>query len=235
MIKVLVNADDFGFSRGVNYGIMDCHKYGLVNSATMMMNAAATEHGIEIAKELPALKVGVHLVLTWGRPLSSNVASLVDDNGNFKKQQAVYETPNAINLVELEREWTAQIEQFIQSGLEPTHFDSHHHVHGITEFYPVVKKLSDRYQLSVRHAGSHFNEIQTTTELLLTDFYGETATADYFAKLESRVNGVSSVEIMAHPAYLDYELLRGSSYNQQRVKETSILKIAVLPRGFSLL
>jgi len=235
MIKVLVNADDFGFSRGVNYGIMDCHKYGLVNSATMMMNAAATEHGIEIAKELPALKVGVHLVLTWGRPLSSNVASLVDDNGNFKKQQAVYETPNAINLVELEREWTAQIEQFIQSGLEPTHFDSHHHVHGITEFYPVVKKLSDRYQLPVRHAGSHFNEIQTTTELLLTDFYGETATADYFAKLESRVNGVSSVEIMAHPAYLDYELLRGSSYNQQRVKETSILKIAVLPRGFSLL
>ncbi|GKU83753.1 chitin disaccharide deacetylase [Niallia sp. NCCP-28] len=235
MIKVLVNADDFGFSHGVNYGIMDCHKYGLVNSATMMMNAEATEHGIELAKGVPTLKVGVHLVLTWGKPLSNNVPSLIDENGNFKKQQAVYGNPQSIDLVELEQEWTAQIERFIQAGLEPTHLDSHHHVHGIKGFYPVIKKLSDSYQIPVRHAGSHFKQIQTVTDLLLTDFYGETAVPDYFIELGNRVKDVSSVEIMTHPAYLDHELLQGSSYNQQRVKETSILKSAVLPSGFSLL
>ncbi|MDQ0879508.1 putative glycoside hydrolase/deacetylase ChbG (UPF0249 family) [Peribacillus sp. V2I11] len=90
MIEVLVNADDFGLTKAVNYGILDSHKYGIVNSATIMMNAIATEHAIEIAKKTPSLKVGIHLVLTWGKPLLSDVPSLVDESGFFKKQGMVY-------------------------------------------------------------------------------------------------------------------------------------------------
>ena len=234
MIEVLVNADDFGLTKAVNYGILDSHKYGIVNSATIMMNAKATEHAIEIAKKTPSLKVGIHLVLTWGKPLLSDVPSLVDESGFFKKQGTVYGDPAGISLSELEREWSAQIERFLEFGLFPTHFDSHHHVHGIKAFLPVIKKLSDKYGLPVRNAGSHLAGIQTVTDVFLDDFYGEMVVEDYFQNLKGRVMDGASVEIMTHPAYMDEELMKVSSYNDIRLKETRILTKAKLPEGFSL-
>ncbi|MFB7641895.1 chitin disaccharide deacetylase [Peribacillus butanolivorans] len=234
MIEVLVNADDFGLTKSVNYGILDCHKYGIVNSTTIMMNAKATEHAIEIAKRTPSLKVGIHLVLTWGAPLLSDVPSLIDDSGHFKKQGVVYGEPADISLLELEREWSAQIERFLEFGLYPSHLDSHHHVHGIENFLPVVKSLTEKYQLPVRNAGKHFAGVQTVTDVFLDDFYGETVVEDYFQNLKGRVIDGQSVEIMTHPAYMDEDLMQVSSYNSNRLKETRILTSARLPEGFIL-
>ncbi|MGO5012571.1 chitin disaccharide deacetylase [Niallia sp. Sow4_A1] len=223
MTKVIINADDFGLSRGVNYGIIDAHLKGLVTSATMMMNAKATKHAISLAKDTPSLKVGVHLVLTWGRPLLEDVPSLIDEAGNFKKQIFVYGNPVSISLDDLEREWTAQIEKCFDADLTPSHLDSHHHVHGIKEFYPVIKKLSEKYGLPVRNAGTHFTDIQTLTDVFLDDFYGDGVTDSYFENLHEQVEGGKSIEIMTHPAYLDETLMKESSYNMQRLKETRIL------------
>lgn len=223
MTKVIINADDFGLSRGVNYGIIDAHLKGLVTSTTMMMNAKATKHAISLAKDTPSLKVGVHLVLTWGRPLLEDVPSLIDEAGNFKKQIFVYKNPVSISLDDLEREWTAQIEKCFDADLTPSHLDSHHHVHGIKEFYPVIKKLSEKYGLPVRNAGTHFTDIQTLTDVFLDDFYGDGVTDSYFENLHEQVEGGKSIEIMTHPAYLDETLMKESSYNMQRLKETRIL------------
>ncbi|MGE6378181.1 chitin disaccharide deacetylase [Peribacillus muralis] len=234
MNEVLINADDFGLTKAVNYGILDSHKYGIVNSTTIMMNAKATEHAIEIAKKTPSLKVGIHLVLTWGKPLLSDVPSLVDETGNFKKQGVVYGNPGDISLAELEREWSAQIERFLEFGLFPTHFDSHHHVHGIKAFLPVIRRLSEKYRLPVRNAGEHFAGIQTVTDIFLDDFYGDMVVEDYFENLRGKVIDGASVEIMTHPAYLDEELFAVSSYNDKRLRETSILVNAKLPEGFFL-
>ncbi|MCE4049792.1 chitin disaccharide deacetylase [Bacillus sp. Au-Bac7] len=234
MIKLLVNADDFGFSRGVNYGILDTHLNGIVNSATMMMNAAGTEHALEIAKATPSLKVGVHLVLTLGKPLTS-ASSLIGDDGFFKKQKEVYEHPEEISHEDLEREWTAQIERFLAADLKPSHFDSHHHVHGIKEFYPVIKRLSEKYDVPVRIAGPHFTDIKTVTDILIADFYGEGVTEDYFEKLQDRVADGKTVEVMTHPAYLDSRLKNGSSYYEERQEETRILSEVKLPENMELL
>ncbi|MCM3032284.1 chitin disaccharide deacetylase [Niallia taxi] len=234
MIKLLVNADDFGFSRGVNYGILDTHLNGIVNSATMMMNAAGTEHALEIAKATPSLKVGVHLVLTLGKPLTS-ASSLIGDDGFFKKQKEVYEHPEEISHEDLEREWTAQIERFLAADLKPSHFDSHHHVHGIKEFYPVIKRLSEKYDVPVRIAGPHFTDIKTVTDILIADFYGEGVTEDYFEKLQDRVEDGKTVEVMTHPAYLDSRLKNGSSYYEERQEETRILSEVKLPENMELL
>jgi len=234
MIKLLVNADDFGFSRGVNYGILDTHLNGIVNSATMMMNAAGTEHALEIAKATPSLKVGVHLVLTLGKPLTS-ASSLIGDDGFFKKQKEVYEHPEEISHEDLEREWTAQIERFLAADLKPSHFDSHHHVHGIKEFYPVIKRLSEKYDVPVRIAGPHFTDIKTVTDILIADFYGEGVTEDYFEKLQDRVADGKTVEVMTHPAYLDSRLKNGSSYYEERQEETRILSEVTLPENMELL
>lgn len=220
MITIIVNADDFGLSHGVNHGVIDSHLYGIVNSATMMMNMPGTEHAIELAKKHPSLKVGIHLVLTCGKPLLEDVLSLVDENGDFKKLSSLKD----ISLAELEREWTAQIDRFIASGLKPTHFDSHHHVHTMEELLPVVQKLAYMYDLPVRTNGTKKLEgVVAFADQCLLDFYGDGVTQEYFEGLMERLEDGTTVEIMCHPAYLDNTLLNVSSYTHTRLKELEIL------------
>jgi predicted glycoside hydrolase/deacetylase ChbG (UPF0249 family) len=234
MIKLIINADDFGYSRGVNYGIMDCHLFGIVNSTTIMMNMEGTEHAIELAKKNPSLQVGIHLVLTCGKPLLQDVPSLIDEKGDFKTLAAL--NSKDICLSELEKEWTAQIESFIRSGLKPNHFDSHHHVHTIEEFLPVVQKLAKKFNLPVRLNGLNGIEgVEGYSDICLFDFYGPTATADYFDKLSKKDLDEKTVEIMCHPAYMDNLLLSGSSYNTTRLDELDILLKTNLPTNLDLL
>lgn len=233
MPKLIVNADDFGYSRGINHGIIDSYLNGIVNSATMMMNMSGTDHAIELAKQYPTLKVGVHLVLTCGRPLLNDVPSLVDEKGNFKSLSMLTEKMD-IDLKELEREWTAQIGRFVQAGLKPNHLDSHHHVHGMKELYPVVKLLSEKYELPVRKTAEPFN-LTSYSDIFLDDFYGEQINVNYFKELENKWKDSDyTIEIMTHPGYLDEEVLKGSSYNVQRTKETKILTSVTLPKYFEL-
>jgi predicted glycoside hydrolase/deacetylase ChbG (UPF0249 family) len=235
MIKLIVNADDFGYSNGVNYGIIDCHKHGIVNSATMMMNMFGTSHAIELAKTYPTLRVGVHLVLTCGRPLRSDVPSLTDENGFFKKI-AHYKENSGFNLDEIEKEWTAQIEKFLESGLTLSHLDSHHHVHHIKELFPVVKKLANRYDVPVRQmeGNSHFEGVKLYSDYLLTDFHREGVREDYFADLHEKIEAGKTVEVMTHPGYLDHYIISGSSYSFDRMKETQVLMNVTLPNGVEL-
>ncbi|MGX6443770.1 chitin disaccharide deacetylase [Neobacillus sp. K501] len=223
MITLIINADDFGLSHGVNHGIIDSHLYGIVNSTTMMMNMSGTDHAIELAKKHPSLRVGIHLVLTCGKPLLEDVPSLVDEKGNFKKLSDLKD----ISLTELEREWMAQIDRFIASGLKPTHLDSHHHVHTMEELLPVVQKLAYLYDLPVRINGTKKLEgVAAFSDLCLLDFYGDGVTEDYFEGLMERLKEGTTVEIMCHPAYLDNTLLNISSYTHTRLKELDILKKA---------
>jgi chitin disaccharide deacetylase len=234
MIKLIVNADDFGFSHGVNHGIIDSYLYGIVNSTTMMMTMNGTEHAIQLAKKYPKLQVGIHLVLTCGKPLLDNVPSLVDDNGYFKSLSTF--NPKVISLEELEREWTAQIERFIHAGLKPTHIDSHHHVHTLKELNLVVKNLSAKYRLPVRKNGfNSIDGVDSFSDVSLFDFYGEGVDPDYFTKLNDRIKDGVTVEVMCHPAYLDNHLLHGSSYAIQRLTELEILTSVKLPKNIILM
>ncbi|MEC1520513.1 chitin disaccharide deacetylase [Neobacillus niacini] len=235
MIKLIVNADDFGYSRGINYGIIDAHKYGIVNSTTMMMNMPGVNHAVELAKKHPALKLGIHLVLTCGKPLLSDVLTLVDEQGNFKNLKDFINEHN-VSLMELEREWTAQIDRFLDFGLTATHIDSHHHVHSIPEFLPVIQRLSEKYNLPVRRISEQpVQGVPSFTDLFFHDFYGEGVTHDYFHDLSKRDVDNQSIEVMCHPGYLDFEVLNGSSYAADRVKETSILTSVRLPDNIILL
>ncbi|WP_108672504.1 chitin disaccharide deacetylase [Peribacillus acanthi] len=230
MIKLIVNADDFGFSRGVNYGIIDSHVNGIVNSTTMMMNMDAVDHAIELAQKHPRLNVGIHLVLTCGKPLAEKVPTLIDEDGNFKSQSVLDDT---ISLVEVEKEWTAQIDRFIATGLQPSHFDSHHHVHTRKELLPVVQRLAQKYNLRVRTNGMEPIEgVKAFSDVSFFDFYGEGATYDYFDQLSQKVDGPKTVEVMCHPAYIDQKLLCSSSYNLPRVRELDILTNISLPSKF---
>ncbi|MET3193513.1 chitin disaccharide deacetylase [Bacillus sp. OAE603] len=236
MTKIIVNADDFGYSKGVNLGIIEAHLNGIVNSATMMMNMYAVEHGVELAKRYPTLGLGVHLVLTAGKPLLEDLEGIVDENGVFLKQTYWYGNPTEASVDEVEQEWDAQIQRFLSFGLTPTHIDSHHHVHMIPVLQPVIAKLSQKYDLPVRISEQHaIDGIKPFTDQLLTDFYGSDIPLDYFETITERIkSGVESVEVMVHPALVDNHLKNGTSYCFERLTELDILTTAKLPSEIEL-
>ena len=109
MIKLIVNADDFGLTEGTNYGIIDGHINGLVNSTTMMMNMPGTEHAVRLAKS--TTYSGRRTSRINGRRTTVKGCTVTRrENGSFHKQSVVRE--GNINPEEVEREWTAQIEKF---------------------------------------------------------------------------------------------------------------------------
>lgn len=123
MMKLLiVNADDFGLSPGVNYGIIEAHRHGLVTSTTAMMNAGGIEHAAEISADYPLLGVGLHFVLSYGRPLSA-MPSLVRE-GHLGKW--VWEVAKQGSLADedIVAELHQQFDRFVSLfGRQPTHID----------------------------------------------------------------------------------------------------------------
>ena len=90
MKKLIINADDLGLTPGVTRGIIKAHLNGIVTSTSAMMNSPHISQSLSaVNKEAPSLGLGVHLVLTWGKPLlpANAVPSLVDNQGNFFKFQ----------------------------------------------------------------------------------------------------------------------------------------------------
>ncbi|ASK62405.1 chitooligosaccharide deacetylase [Virgibacillus phasianinus] len=220
-MNVLFNADDFGLTKGVTDGIMQAHLNGVVGSTTLMMNGWAVDYAVEKAKEFPSLRVGIHLVLTWGRPICSDIPELVDTEGLFKYKNTFMEMdPPDVSAVE--KEWRAQIEAFLKTGLPLHHIDSHHHIHGWAPLKDVVIKLAKEFGVRVRYVDSlkAYPDILLTEKLWL-DFYESGVNAgilDELYKLD-----VQSVEVMTHPAVVDDDLQKVSTYLEERAQELKIL------------
>jgi hopanoid biosynthesis associated protein HpnK len=131
---VIINADDFGLSPGVNRGILDAFRHGILTSTTMLVNLRSFEDAVGLARRNPDLPVGIHLSLLWGAPVSdpSTVPSLIDRDGQFPRSLSVLARRywlGALNLDHVRAEFRAQVERFRAAGLEPTHVDTHKHVH----------------------------------------------------------------------------------------------------------
>ncbi len=131
MKRLIVNADDFGRSPGINRGILETHLRGIVTSTTVMVNFPDAASGLERAlAEAPRLGIGLHLTLTAGRPVSApeHVRSLLDDDGRFLHISAWPAQLNRFDPEHLQREVAAQVDRFISlTGRPPDHLDSHHH------------------------------------------------------------------------------------------------------------
>ena len=145
MQRVIINADDFGLSPGVNRGILDAFRHGVLTSTTMLVNLPSFDDAVRVARNNPGLPTGIHLSLLWGPPVSepSRVPSLVESGGLFPRSLTVLARryfSGALNLNEVRAEFRAQIERFRRAGLTPTHVDSHKHVHCLPG---VLEALAD--------------------------------------------------------------------------------------------
>ena len=146
---LVVNADDLGISEGVNLGIAQAHRAGILTSASVMANMPAFEGAARLRQECPSLAVGVHLNLTAGSPLlpPSRVPHLVDGDGRFHRLDHLLArlTLRRIDPSQVEAELSAQVERALGAGFAPDHLDSHHHVHCHPALHSVVVRLARRY------------------------------------------------------------------------------------------
>jgi len=134
--RLIVNADDFGLTAGVNRGIVEAHTGGIVTSTTLMANSAAFEDAVQLASSNPELSVGCHLVLVDGAPLlgPDKVSSLMDSRepGRFRKDIsgfAVRALSGRLDANQIETEATAQIRKLQSAGIQVSHIDTHKHTH----------------------------------------------------------------------------------------------------------
>src|ERR1700693_16618 len=139
MKQLILNADDFGMTRGVNEGIIRAHRDGILTSATLMANGPEFDDAVASAKLNPGLGVGCHLVLVAGPAVApkGKISSLADENGNLPESLGLFVarlTAGLIRTKAIEREMRAQIEKIRAAGIEPTHLDTHKHNHA----YPKV-------------------------------------------------------------------------------------------------
>jgi len=145
MRRLIVNADDFGFTSGVNRAIAEAHTHGVVTSATLMANSPAFAGATQLAKTLPQLSVGCHVVLIDGEPVLSaeQIPSLTTRTAAPRFRDglitfAARAIANKMNTDEIVAEAKAQIGKIQATGIAVTHFDTHKHTH---LFPPILRPL----------------------------------------------------------------------------------------------
>jgi chitin disaccharide deacetylase len=153
MRKLIINADDFGLTTGVNSAISECAERGVLRSATIMANGPAFDDAVRTAKNTADLGVGIHFVLTGLKPLSSpeTLPELAGRTGIFPSSPwELLKTVFTKKRVreEIKKELLVQTEKVFDSGITPTHFDTHKHVHIIPAVLDVLLEIANRFSVN---------------------------------------------------------------------------------------
>jgi len=153
MKRAIFNADDFGMDSSINEAVEKAHKNGLLTSASLAANGGSFEEAVDIAKRNKGLGVGIHLVLNGEKPVSppEEIPSIVDGKGRLIEDHGMLclgIIKGNISLAHIARECEAQITKFLDSGLVPTHADSHRHLHLFTPIFNVLDSLLKKYGIS---------------------------------------------------------------------------------------
>jgi predicted glycoside hydrolase/deacetylase ChbG (UPF0249 family) len=155
MTKVIVTADDLGISTEINYAIEECHRKGILSSSALLVNAPYTRQGIEIAKRLPDLEVGLHLSIVEGLSLRRQRCSITDPEDyfdgiclirNWKSFVKKYYT-RRINFQELEDELELQIQEFLKHFDHIPFINGTQHMHLLPKVWSIVRRLILKYHI----------------------------------------------------------------------------------------
>jgi predicted glycoside hydrolase/deacetylase ChbG (UPF0249 family) len=247
VIPVVINADDFGLTEGVCAGIVRAIEAGGVTSTTAMVCVPGSgERLTRWAPRIPG-QIGAHLQLTSGAPIlpPGRVPSLVRQDGKFPARRKELQNPKQEEILE---EWRAQIEFLLRAGIEPTHLDSHHHVHGLPAVFPAFCELAMQYSLPARSLDWDMTRNLRAAgvpciDRTLTGWYGgELSMQSLVGRLQEGLREYPSAEnfeVMCHPGFSDDNLPSLSRYVREREVELAVLCDANFQRelvvaGFSL-
>jgi predicted glycoside hydrolase/deacetylase ChbG (UPF0249 family) len=231
--RLWLNADDLGLTPGVSLGICEALELRALTTTTAMI--CADEAIATLARFAPRIpgRIGLHLQLTDGVPRRpvAEVRSLVGEEGRFPRNRPLGE----VDLGEVESEWEAQLATLRALGVEPTHVDSHHHVHQLPGVLAVYVEFARRHGLPAR--GGAAEEVAAlrrrgvpTSDVFTTAFYRAPLTVDrLLAIVAERCPEGGTIEVMAHPGRVDDALRQRSNYVEEREEELSTLCSPDLP------
>jgi predicted glycoside hydrolase/deacetylase ChbG (UPF0249 family) len=241
-----VNADDFGFTRDVNEGIVEAHTNGILTATTLMANGDAFDHAVALARDNPSLDVGCHLVLVQGRSIADPSRDLPASVGELVRalmqgRLAVYE------------ELSAQVRKIARAGIRPTHIDTHKHTHLLPPVLSAIARVAHEFRIPwVRRpfdfgidTGARITRSAVALGLRVTRpgfaaALGGLKTTDHFTgfqitgalgernlieTLERLPEGLT--EFMCHPGRLGPELKAAAT----RLKESRQVELAALVSG----
>lgn len=250
MRRLIINADDFGFTPAVTSGILEAHEAGAVTSTSMMVHCAGWDDAVRRARDTPTLGVGLHLNLLVGAPMS-RVPSLTDRRtGRFLPLAAL--TARAltgrIEPGEVIAECEMQLRAIGESGIVCTHVDSHRHTHALPVIHRAVSLVAARRALPLRHpvesqfrgggALSHVHRGAVAAAWHVTGaFAPRTRAPDHFIGISMQgASGFAGLlasaighlwrgttELMVHPGRVDAALEAADGYTWQRERELAAL------------
>jgi predicted glycoside hydrolase/deacetylase ChbG (UPF0249 family) len=131
--QLVVNADDFGFTRDVNAGIIEAHRNGILTATTLMATGSAFDDAVRLARETPSLDIGCHLVLVGAPGFPPTVAQLL---------RAI-----ALRRIRIHDELVKQVRRIIDAGIRPTHLDTHKHTHLLPPVLDAVARISEEFRI----------------------------------------------------------------------------------------
>ena len=216
MIKLIINADDFGSSREINRAIIEAFAKGLISSTTIMVNMPGFEDACELAKKNGIQgQIGLHLNLTTGYPLTETIKTrklFCDAAGKFLRHQKnlFYITPK--DKYALREELEAQFNKLVTQGIVPTHIDSHHHSHTKWAIGTEVIRLAIEHKVPSVRLGRNCGTSKNKIKLLYRHIYNHRLKIYGLAKTTNfgSIRDVISLdklteilEVMVHPRYCD--------------------------------
>lgn len=228
-MRLIINGDDFGLTEGVTKGIIKGLKEGIITDTSALANSDYFIDAAILAKEEGILSMGVHLTITFLKPVLKGLKSIVDKDGSFYRKTLLIPTP--YDHIEIEDELRAQIEKFLSTGLKLNHLDTHHIFSIMDEkIFEIVVKLAKEYNVPIRRDFSLSNNeeqlfdiarenIINTTDILLFQS-GKVVTKEYIIKNIDKYKNERdiTIELLAHPGFVDEKLkgLSSLTYNRER-------------------
>lgn len=198
--NLIVNADDFGASEGINRGIVQAHTDGVVTSTSLMVHGAAVREAVALAREHPALAVGLHWDLDAGGISRVDIGDPAAVRSELEDQLARFE---------------------VIMGRPPTHVDSHHHVHLRGEVQPVAVELAGSLGVPLRRLGQvvFVGGFYGQWEWQVTDL--QHVSPEFLIWLLRNEVGEGWTEIGCHPGYVTGDFT--SAYLEEREAELRTL------------
>jgi len=229
--RLIVNADDFGRSASINAAVIHAHREGILTSASLMMNEAATTEAVALAKSNPKLGVGLHLTLLCGHAelTPEKIPGLVNAQGEFSEDPVGAGLKYFFNRSlreQLRAEIHAQFNRFRTTGLPLDHVNGHLHVH----LHPVVFGLlmEQAVELGIRHLRLTQDDFELNRQLARGRLGYRAAHAAVFDWLAERAEGPLRLRGIKSPRTV-FGLLQDS-----RVDEEFLVKLLpALPAGDS--
>lgn len=150
MLKLIVNADDFGLNDKVNEEILNSFQNGILRSTSLIANGNSFDQAVEIIRSNPNLDVGIHLTLVDTHPLlkAEQIPTLINADGTLIRNAIQFAKKyflKDINLIDVRKELSAQIEKILDYGIIITHIDSHQHLHLLPGILDIAVDFSAKY------------------------------------------------------------------------------------------